>query len=77
MNILRVKAHPGARKEKLVRRENGTLEIWVKDQAQKGQANRRILEVISKEFGLASSDVRMVKGGKGNNKTFIVNKGNI
>ncbi|MFP4022424.1 MAG: DUF167 domain-containing protein [Candidatus Paceibacterota bacterium] len=77
MNILRVKAHPGSKKEKIVRKDNGTLEIWVKDPAQKGQANRRILGLISEELGVMSSDVRMIKGGKGNNKTFIVNKGNI
>ena len=64
--LLRVRVHPSAREEKVLQGE--VWEIYVKEPAQKGRANARVLEILKKYF----RRVRLVRGANSRLKLFEV-----
>ncbi len=67
MALIKVKVHPGAKKEKVERKED-FLEIWVKEEAKNDEANRRVLEILKEMYGR----VRLVRGRRSRLKIFEV-----
>lgn len=59
---VRVKAHPKSREEKVVRLSRDHFEIWVKEPAERNQANRRICALLAAEFGAPPQAARIVTG---------------
>jgi uncharacterized protein YggU (UPF0235/DUF167 family) len=59
---LKVRAHPGAKEEKVVERPDGSLEIWTRAPAERGLANRRILEIVRQRAGNPDGGARLVSG---------------
>jgi len=56
--IISVKVHPGSRQEKVERLGNDRYEVWLKEIATEGRANRRLINLFAKEFGVS---VRKIK----------------
>jgi uncharacterized protein YggU (UPF0235/DUF167 family) len=64
MNIVRVKAFPDSPKESIEETAPGSFRIFVREPAERNEANRRILEVLALHLGLPPSRLRMIKGHK-------------
>jgi uncharacterized protein YggU (UPF0235/DUF167 family) len=68
---IKVKAFPGAKKE-LIREGSSRLEIYVRDDAQRGAANLRIRFLVAQHQGVPVSKVRLVKGHTTQSKIFEI-----
>ena len=64
--IIKVKAKPGAKEEK-IEEKNGWIIVYVKSRAEKGKANRDILRLLERHYG---KTVRIVSGR--NSRTKII-----
>jgi uncharacterized protein YggU (UPF0235/DUF167 family) len=51
MNI-KVNAHPGSKEERIEKNSNGEYDIWIKERAEDGKANIRIINLLSKELNI-------------------------
>ena len=72
---LSVKAHPKAKKVRVIQTDAAHLEVWVREAADKGRANEAIVEAGSEYFQIAKSRVRVLRGEKSKNK--IIEVGNL
>jgi len=70
---IKVKAWPGFSKEKVSRLAPDRFEIWLREPAERGQANARVLHILSKELNVPKSSIRMINGHKKQSKLFYVN----
>lgn len=61
-SLVRVKAFPGARKEKLIKTDADSFEIYVREPAQKNMANTRVRELIAAHFSVPINHVHIEKG---------------
>lgn len=71
MARLRVRAHPGAKRNE-IRVEGDTIHIWVTAPAREGKANRAIIELLAREMGVKKSEVSIVRGEHGREKIIEV-----
>lgn len=69
-----IKVHviPDSRKEKVVKDNETTYRIQVKEPAERNMANTRIREILCAEFGLEKGKVRMITGHHSGAKIFDV-----
>lgn len=67
MRRVEIKVIPNAPKERIVAVE-GRLRVYVTAPAVDGKANKAVVEVLSKYFGLKKKDVLIVKGEKSREK---------
>jgi uncharacterized protein len=58
--IFEAKVHPGAREAKVVRGDK--LEVWVKERADKGKANKAVIRTVAAFFSVPTAKVRIVRG---------------
>jgi uncharacterized protein (TIGR00251 family) len=70
--LIAVRAHPGASREAVELRPDGTLEVWVRKPAVDGKANEALVELLAKRLGVPRSAVRIVRGANGRTKTIHV-----
>lgn len=59
---IKVRVHPEARKEEVVKKDDTHYEIWVKEPALRNLANTRIVELVAREFKLVIGKVRIISG---------------
>jgi uncharacterized protein YggU (UPF0235/DUF167 family) len=57
-----IRAHPGARQERVICTGPGALEVWVRGAAREGRANLDIQRVLGEALGVRKSAVRIVLG---------------
>ncbi|MDE2489794.1 MAG: DUF167 domain-containing protein [Elusimicrobia bacterium] len=60
--LIRLKVRPGAREDRLERRDSGAYEVWVRAPAERGLANAAALALLARELGCAAKSLRVVKG---------------
>jgi uncharacterized protein YggU (UPF0235/DUF167 family) len=60
--FLKLKVHPGARENKLVRKAPDAYEAWVKAPAERGLANDAVLALLAAGLGVPRARLRLVKG---------------
>ena len=58
----RVMVHPRARKAQITRMEGRELTVAVTAVPEKGRANRELVEILAKEFGVRKDEVVIVNG---------------
>lgn len=63
---------PGARKERVVVRRPGTLEITVREKAERNEANTRVRQIVADTCAVPPSRVRMMSGARSHKKVFII-----
>jgi len=64
---------PGASSDTIVV-SGRTLRIQVKEQPERGAANRAVLRLVAKEFGVNRAQVRIVRGLKSKRKLIRIRK---
>jgi uncharacterized protein len=71
-SILPVRAQPGARRNALGGEQDGQLKVAVTQVAEKGKANRAIVEVLVRELSLRKSQVELLSGETASRKRFLI-----
>ena len=59
---IRVKAIPSSKKESLRQIKENEFEITVKEPAERGEANKRICEILQQHFNNPEGGVRIING---------------
>jgi uncharacterized protein (TIGR00251 family) len=70
--ILPVRAQPGASKNALRGEQNGMLKVSVTQIAEKGKANKAIIDVLAKSLGLRRSQIELIAGELQPQKRFLI-----
>jgi uncharacterized protein (TIGR00251 family) len=70
--VLPVRAQPGARKTAVLGEQGGALKVAVTAPPAAGRANQALTEVLRGALGLKRSQVELLSGAKGRQKTFLL-----
>jgi len=68
---IRVKVKPSSRTEEVSQEEDSFI-IRVKEPPKEGRANRAVIELLARHFGVPQSHVRIVSGLRGKNKVIEI-----
>ncbi len=60
--LLRVKAHPNAKEDRVAPLANGGYEVWVRAKAEGGRANEAVLALLARELRIERKRLRLFKG---------------
>ncbi len=69
---IRVNVTPGSRRERLSVRAPDVLDISVREEAERGEANERVRQIVALHYKVAIPAVRLVTGAHSPRKTFSV-----
>lgn len=70
--LLAVKAQPGSRQDAIKGWQDGALKVAVTQVAEKGKANRAIMQVLAKQLKLRKSQIELLRGETSSNKHFLI-----
>ena len=70
--ILPVRAQPGASKNGVRGEQNGALKVSVTQVAEKGKANRSLIDALSQGLGLKRSQIQLLSGETRRDKQFLI-----
>lgn len=70
--LIKVKAKPCSKEEKIIKKKEDQFEVMVCEAPIRGEANKRIIEVLTRYFNVPLGHVKMVKGFKESNKIFDI-----
>ena len=70
--VLPVRAVAGARQSKIAGEQDGALKVCVTQVAEKGKANKAIVNVMSKALKLKKSQLELISGQTSPQKKFLV-----
>lgn len=65
-----VKVKPNSRENSIKMLENGHFEVKVSVPPEKGKANERVIELLSKELKISKSRITLIKGETSREKLF-------
>lgn len=71
--LIRVKVHPESKKDEIIKKRENGFEVRVKEKAEQGRANEKVLQILSDYFKLEPNKFRLIKGGKSRSKIFEIN----
>lgn len=69
---IKVKVNAGAKKEEIVRKSGISFQVSVKEKPLRNLANRRVVELLAKQFHLPPNKVRIVSGHHSGSKILSV-----
>ncbi|WP_457621655.1 DUF167 domain-containing protein [Persephonella sp.] len=70
--IVKVKVKPNAKKEEIKEIQKDYFEIKVTVPPEKGKANSRVVEILSKYLKIPKSRIKLKKGEKSRDKIFEI-----
>jgi hypothetical protein len=70
--LIKVKVFPDSKEEEIIKKSEDSFEVKVREKPIKGEANKRVLEMLSSYFKIPESKIKLIKGGKERNKIFEV-----
>ena len=70
--LIKVKAYPQAGKQEIIKKDENSFEIWIKEKPVQGQANRAFITALSDYFKVPRENIKLVKGFKQRNKIFEI-----
>ena len=59
---IKVKVYPDQTKEKVVVNDDGSYELYIREPAKEGMANRRVLAIITEKINPKPKRVKIVSG---------------
>jgi len=71
---IKIKVIAGAKKEKVIKKNDDHFEMSVKEPAERGLANKRVTELVREYFKVYNGDVRIVSGHHSPSKIISLNK---
>ncbi len=72
MTILQVKVTPRAREDRIVSFEEGVLKVRLNALPEKGEANKALVKLLSKELDIPQHRIVLVSGGSSKLKRFEI-----
>jgi uncharacterized protein len=66
--IINIKVKPNSKVDQVVRQADGGFLIKTKAPAKEGKANEAVIGLLAKEFKVAKSMVKLLRGKKGRSK---------
>ena len=69
---VRVNVVPGARREKFQKEGDGIFLIHVREEAERGEANTRVRELIALHYGVSEKSVRIISGQRSHTKRLSI-----
>ena len=72
--MVKVKVHPKAKAERVEKKSEDSLELWIKEPAERGRANKAAVSLLAEFFGVNEAAVRLLRGGRRPNKIFEIKK---
>ncbi|WP_461831724.1 DUF167 domain-containing protein [Aquifex sp.] len=60
--IIKVKVKPKSKKEEIRKLSEEEYEVKVKEPPEKGKANERVIELLSRFFGVPKNKLKIVRG---------------
>jgi uncharacterized protein (TIGR00251 family) len=73
--ILNVRVHPRASRSIIAGVANGALQVRTTSAPTDGKANKAVIRMLGKYFGVAPSAIRLLRGKAGRDKQFLVKNG--
>lgn len=70
--LIKVKIFPGIKKEEVIEKSKGVFEVKVKEKAEQGKANKRLIELLSRHFQISEKQVKIISGLKRRNKAVSI-----
>lgn len=70
--LIKVKVNVLSKEDKVIKKSEDNFEVFVKVDAQRNMANKRIIELLAEYFNLPQYKVKMIKGFKESNKIFNI-----
>lgn len=70
--VLPVRAQPGSSKNGIRGEQNGMLKVSVTQIAEKGKANKAIIDVLAKSLALRRSQIELISGELQPQKQFLI-----
>ena len=70
--LIRVKVYPESKRNKIIRKGKNNFEIEVKEKAEQGKANKKVLEILANYFQIEKNKFKLIKGGKKRSKFFEI-----
>jgi len=59
---IKVRAIAGSKKEEVVIEKPNYFKIFVREKAERNEANDRIVELVARQYGVATNKVKIVNG---------------
>ncbi|HNP79232.1 MAG TPA: DUF167 domain-containing protein [Candidatus Pacearchaeota archaeon] len=70
--FIKVKSIPCSKKEEIIKKDEDSFEIKIKEKPERGEANKRIKEILANYFKISLSKVILIKGAKQKSKIFSI-----
>lgn len=70
--LVHVRVFPGSKREKIVQEGDGTYVIYLREEAKRNEANRRIVELMARVLGVPAGSVRIKTGHRAPKKTLEI-----
>lgn len=70
--LIKVKCYPLSKKELLNKKDENSFEVFLKEKPERGEANKKVFEILAKYFNMPIKKIRLVKGAKTRNKIFEI-----
>jgi hypothetical protein len=70
--LIKVKVNVLSKEDKVIKKSEDSFEVFVKVDAQRNMANKKIIELLAEYFNLPQYKVKMIKGFKESNKIFNI-----
>ncbi len=59
---IKVKVYPDQTKEKVIRNDDGSYDLYIREPAREGMANRRVLSILSEQINPKPKRIKIVSG---------------
>ena len=63
-----IKVYPSSKEEKVVKKDDGSFNVRVKAPPQEGKANKAVINVLAKYFGVSKNSIMIKAGHSSKNK---------
>jgi len=72
--FLKVKVFPNFKKEEIIKKSEDEFEIKIKEKAERGEANKRVKEVLARYLNISEEKLILIRGARQRNKIFKIIK---
>jgi len=70
--LIKVKCHPLSKKELVNKKDENSFEIYLREKPERGEANKKIFEILANHFNISQKKIRLIKGARSPNKIFEI-----
>ncbi len=60
--FFKLKVHPKSKRPKILAKSKDAYEIWIKEPAERGLANKAAIAILAKELNIPAKKIMLIKG---------------